>query len=417
MAFQKQIVVTAGLILFTLALMAQNKYALLIGINDYYEVPGVKSVESLKGSVNDANAIRNILISKFGFKNTNIDTIYNAAATRDNIAAGLQKKLKQCRPGDIMLFYYSGHGVYMNNTEEANDPVKRGMNQAMLTSDLYNYSDHFKCFFRDVSLKKYFNLFIDKKVILTSVFDCCFSGNLAKADRDAARNMERERSVNLNELMARLTEKSNNIPLLMDSIAGLSVAAVAGCALDENGVVKDKTDSDGDGVPDCKDREKFTLKECMPVDADGVGLCPFDFILQRALDSYDAGEMNKNMAAPPVAATRSFNATEVVTIAEKDNVQRPADRKDSKFLFFSATMDYQKALEFKDSNNNVHGMFTAAIMRAFDKYPADTPMDILFNKVKEDMDGFKKNQTPVMYSDPKRLAGNLIGLPAKRSAK
>ena len=33
-------------------------------------------------------------------------------------------------------------------------------------------------------------------------------------------------------------------------------------------------DTDGDGVPDCKDKQLITPTECQPVDADGVGKCP-----------------------------------------------------------------------------------------------------------------------------------------------
>jgi OOP family OmpA-OmpF porin len=33
-------------------------------------------------------------------------------------------------------------------------------------------------------------------------------------------------------------------------------------------------DTDGDGVPDFKDKELITPTQCQPVDADGVGKCP-----------------------------------------------------------------------------------------------------------------------------------------------
>ena len=45
----------------------------------------------------------------------------------------------------------------------------------------------------------------------------------------------------------------------------------AGCPVDAHGVSKD---TDGDGVPDCKDKELITPTYCQPVDADGVGKCP-----------------------------------------------------------------------------------------------------------------------------------------------
>ena len=44
-----------------------------------------------------------------------------------------------------------------------------------------------------------------------------------------------------------------------------------GCPVDTHGVT---ADTDGDGVPDCLDKEKLTLQKCFPVDADGVGNCP-----------------------------------------------------------------------------------------------------------------------------------------------
>ncbi len=44
-----------------------------------------------------------------------------------------------------------------------------------------------------------------------------------------------------------------------------------GCPVDTHGVSRD---TDGDGVPDCKDKELVTPTYCQPVDADGVGKCP-----------------------------------------------------------------------------------------------------------------------------------------------
>ena len=45
----------------------------------------------------------------------------------------------------------------------------------------------------------------------------------------------------------------------------------AGCPVNTHGV---SLDTDGDGVPDCKDKELITPTYCQPVDADGVGKCP-----------------------------------------------------------------------------------------------------------------------------------------------
>ncbi len=45
----------------------------------------------------------------------------------------------------------------------------------------------------------------------------------------------------------------------------------AGVKVDAHGC---PLDTDGDGVPDCKDKELITPTYCQPVDADGVGKCP-----------------------------------------------------------------------------------------------------------------------------------------------
>jgi len=43
------------------------------------------------------------------------------------------------------------------------------------------------------------------------------------------------------------------------------------CPVDSHGVTRD---TDGDGVPDCKDKELITPTYCQPVNADGIGKCP-----------------------------------------------------------------------------------------------------------------------------------------------
>lgn len=394
----KHLIFASAFMLLSFFSIAQNKYALIIGINDYYEQKGIKSSESLNGAVNDANAIRQLLVSKFGFKTNNIDTIYNAIATRDNIIEGLKRKLKQCKPGDAMVFYFSGHGVWMVNSQLKGDTVKRGMSQAMLTSDLYSYRDHFKCFLRDVTLKTYFNYFVDKKIILTTIFDCCYSANLMMADPESKSIAVRTKAVDFNELMGSLTSQEENSQQLIDSITGIKITEPAGCPTNREGRITDTPDSDFDGVPDCRDKEKLTAQECLPVNADGIGRCSFDALLQKTLNEFDAAELKKNDGAEPnPIVSRNFNAREVLNISERDTVARPSERKNSKFLSLSATTDYQKALEFKDKNNIMHGLFTASLIRVYSKNPVNISVADLFQQINADMAGFKLDQKPTTH--------------------
>lgn len=60
----------------------------------------------------------------------------------------------------------------------------------------------------------------------------------------------------------------------------------AGCPVDTHGVSKD---TDGDGVPDCKDHELLTSQSCFPVDANGVGTCPEPACCKAIRDILDSG--------------------------------------------------------------------------------------------------------------------------------
>ncbi len=163
--------------LIMVTIKAQNKYALIVGVNNYYNSPGVLNELSLHGCVNDAKSIKGLLVNRFGFSENNITAIYNGSATAENLQNAFQQILNKCKAGDAVVFYFSGHGVWFTNNYDLNDTIKKGMSQAICLSNLY--APHLGCLMRDATLKKIFNQFVDKRVILTSIFDCCFSGNLA----------------------------------------------------------------------------------------------------------------------------------------------------------------------------------------------------------------------------------------------
>ncbi|MCX2573950.1 caspase family protein [Pedobacter sandarakinus] len=156
---------------------AQSKYAILVGVNDYYSKPGQKSEYSLKGCVNDAMSMRTLLSRRFDFDDKNINLILNEKASQQNLIDAFATTLNKSKSGDVVVFYFSGHGIYIDNFEINNDPVKKGYNQSLVLSDLY--SPGYNCLMKDNTLKKIFNQFVAKKVIFTAIFDCCYSGNIS----------------------------------------------------------------------------------------------------------------------------------------------------------------------------------------------------------------------------------------------
>src|SRR5258708_32176221 len=86
-------------------LNAQNKYAVLLAVNDYYDAPGKKNDHSLKGCINDAEAMKHLLIDRFGFNSSNIHSLYNASATKKNFIDLMSGVLRGCKPVDAVVFY------------------------------------------------------------------------------------------------------------------------------------------------------------------------------------------------------------------------------------------------------------------------------------------------------------------------
>ncbi|BAY11142.1 caspase family protein [Calothrix sp. NIES-2098] len=83
-----------------------RKFALLIGINQY----GQNS--NLSGCLTDVELQKELLIYRFGFSAANILTLTEEQASREFIEAAFSEHLgKQARPGDVVVFHFSGYGT------------------------------------------------------------------------------------------------------------------------------------------------------------------------------------------------------------------------------------------------------------------------------------------------------------------
>ena len=327
---------------------AQEKYALLVGINQYYVKPGVKSNSRLQGCINDAMSVKAFLKNRFAFKNENITMLTDEQASSTSVLNAFEAIRQKCRTGDAFVFYFSGHGVWMTNDNQnkLDIPVKEGMNQAMVMSNMY--AENLNALITDAKLKKIFNRFVDKKVVVTSLIDCCFSGKLVMGF-----SLERKNPYSFYPPSD--VEKSLGFDDVIDAMKDNCLGQVNGCIN----------------------------------------------------DSIIANFVNDNQE---VDSTRAVNLRDNITISDNSVVTRPSERKNSRFLSIGASNDRQKSIEILDERGVHHGAFTKALLEVYKKADANIPASEAISKLKSIMKKQLYEQQVLNYQDPQRLKENLIGL-------
>lgn len=113
--------------------LAQNtprKLALLVGINQY-------TSQALEGCLNDIDLQRNLLIHRFGFNPQDIYVVADKDATRAGILTAFEEILiKQAKPGDVVVYHYSGHGSQIFDPNPiVVEPGKEGLNGTFVPVD------------------------------------------------------------------------------------------------------------------------------------------------------------------------------------------------------------------------------------------------------------------------------------------
>lgn len=142
------------------------KKAVIVGINDYAPI-GVGGPD-LRGCVNDARDMANTLVI-CGFSPRNIRILTDRCATKANILRYLIWLLNGCKPGDSLVFYYSGHGTRLANIGP--DIEIDGLDEAICPHDYATAG----CI-RDDDFANIFKKYLKPKVNLDVILDSCFSG-------------------------------------------------------------------------------------------------------------------------------------------------------------------------------------------------------------------------------------------------
>ena len=84
-----------------------RNWALIIGIDKY------QNANPLRYAVNDAKAVRDLIVNEFGFGAKNVIELYDEMATKDNILRAFDDLIKNTGENDRVFIFYAGHGITM----------------------------------------------------------------------------------------------------------------------------------------------------------------------------------------------------------------------------------------------------------------------------------------------------------------
>lgn len=176
---RKRFQLTAVLYLLFLTVHAGTPRALIIGI-DLYKPPAESAQttsrslwRNLNGCVNDAEAMKTMVMAKYGFSQQHIRQLYNQEASRENILSAITELLQSSQKGDAVLIFYAGHGSQVVNSLSAEQDQR---DETIVPADAYKGAADI----RDKELAALFNRLLDKGVVLTVIFDSCHSGSAGR---------------------------------------------------------------------------------------------------------------------------------------------------------------------------------------------------------------------------------------------
>jgi hypothetical protein len=353
---------------FSNYIIAQPKHALLIGINKYYQKDKfnniiIDSENSLHGCINDVMSIKELITSRFGFEAKNIVELYDSLATQKNILNQIDTLLAQSDSNSIAFIYYSGHGMTLKYGKDESNTAEVICPSDLLTTRKYS------CI-QNTELAACFNRFVDKKVILTAVFDCCFSFGTT----DNRKNMWKDSTsqfINENEIIQNIKYNSKSKSLF-------TIAA----DIDESSDVKSKN-------------------------VDSINFIDMDFSEIISTSKYKEIKFDeyKRIMKETEPETKEWGFQYKIFL-----VNPPSERPKSNFLFMSATNDKQKALETQYANGYRHSAFTTALINVFKKNPANISSSLIFYDIQKQLGERFILQTPSLSAAPEREKQTLFGM-------
>jgi len=195
--------------------------ALLVGINAY------PAPNELRGCVNDIEDMSAFIVDACGFHERGIRLLKDEHATTHGIRTALSHLVHDAKPGDRLLFHYSGHGAQMPSRNK-NQEVD-GLDEVICPVD-FDWSDAHAL--RDKDFHRIFST-VPTGVEFVWVSDSCHSGDLFRDLRAPDAPYRKPRFIAppqaiADEIAVARSKGFVRAPLLAPTAAP-NVALIAGC--------------------------------------------------------------------------------------------------------------------------------------------------------------------------------------------
>lgn len=151
-----------------------TKRALLIGVDEYSSA----NVPDLKGCVNDVTAIGAVLTDVYGFEDENLTLLTSVEkTTRKRILDELELLVSRTEDGDVVVFYYSGHGSQV--PDKSGDDGEDHLDETIVPSDSGRDGEEVGDIVDD-EIHSYITALAERTGNVSFVFDSCHSGSVAR---------------------------------------------------------------------------------------------------------------------------------------------------------------------------------------------------------------------------------------------
>lgn len=140
---------------------SRHRRALLVGVER-------TATADLWGPRNNVALVRSTICAAWDFETT---VLLDRDATRDGILQAFEAMATRAQPGDVLLFYFAGHGTRVPSRHAAST-----VHEALCPHDLAH--DLQTGAIEDHELHVLFDEVQTRGAELTAIFDCCFAGGL-----------------------------------------------------------------------------------------------------------------------------------------------------------------------------------------------------------------------------------------------